>query len=450
MGSQPSPLYQGEGPGVARNCGLCAGLALPRRDGVYYCTLCLEEGTAGENCDPERLALWYKEEGERSPPPSSFPAAASCAKRDRSHYCIVVRDGWYCCPECGPDAKVVIDYRQGDILCKWCGLVFMGHIIDETAEWNNYRRNEDGAGGDQSRVGDACNGGALTARIGRASNGPAGKSAAGHSNALARTLLHQQSRLQAHALSEVEREAAAMVGILNTVMSFPANMQDMARQMYVDFNAKVKRTKEPHKLAFQASCAYISSGANGNNSDRRDLEEVAIVFEVGVDEAKKCVTQLKDKLVANILDEVDRGDLLSAPPYLQTLQMHSAPAMGLPRVVRDLPAKVLDDQHVRPVINTAQWIDETIGPNVAGGAQPAKFRAAIITIAVCAVNPDVDEDALVKALKISVTTLGAHKAKIMNALGGSGGGGGLALKVEEFKRRQQRVAAINAVIMRRR
>lgn len=50
-------------------------------------------------------------------------------------------NAWYICSDCGSD-RLVYD-REGDFVCTNCGLVKYGHVIDETAEWNNYSDRDD-------------------------------------------------------------------------------------------------------------------------------------------------------------------------------------------------------------------------------------------------------------------------------------------------------------------
>nr|UXY88397.1 TATA binding protein of transcription factor IID [Cryptomonas curvata] len=54
------------------------------------------------------------------------------------------------CNECGSE-DIVEDRRQGDMICKNCGLVLLAHMIDFTTEWRNF--SEDQRGNDPNRVG---------------------------------------------------------------------------------------------------------------------------------------------------------------------------------------------------------------------------------------------------------------------------------------------------------
>ena len=93
------------------------------------------------------------------------PAAASGADRttdrtvDRtagavSRADLVARIG---CPDCRrADANYVEDFASGDLICKDCGCVVGDRIIDMRSEWRTFS-NDDGGGGDPSRVGGPAN-----------------------------------------------------------------------------------------------------------------------------------------------------------------------------------------------------------------------------------------------------------------------------------------------------
>nr|UXY87402.1 TATA binding protein of transcription factor IID [Cryptomonas sp.] len=54
------------------------------------------------------------------------------------------------CNECGSE-NVVEDRKQGDLVCKNCGLVLIAHMVDFTTEWRTF--SEDHRGNDPNRVG---------------------------------------------------------------------------------------------------------------------------------------------------------------------------------------------------------------------------------------------------------------------------------------------------------
>lgn len=55
------------------------------------------------------------------------------------------------CNECGSE-DIVEDRKQGDMICKNCGLVLVAHMIDFTTEWRTFT--EDQRGNDPNRIGN--------------------------------------------------------------------------------------------------------------------------------------------------------------------------------------------------------------------------------------------------------------------------------------------------------
>ncbi len=58
------------------------------------------------------------------------------------------------CSECKSD-DVVTDFSAGDVICRACGVVLCGRIMDETQEWNNHRSDDGPSGAESNRVGAA-------------------------------------------------------------------------------------------------------------------------------------------------------------------------------------------------------------------------------------------------------------------------------------------------------
>ena len=61
------------------------------------------------------------------------------------------------CPECREDTKILIDERQGVVLCRNCGLVLENEVIDESQEWRSFSDSSSGDKNDRNRVGAVGN-----------------------------------------------------------------------------------------------------------------------------------------------------------------------------------------------------------------------------------------------------------------------------------------------------
>ena len=57
------------------------------------------------------------------------------------------------CPECRDQTQILMDYSQGVILCRNCGLVLETSCIDDSQEWRNFSDSAGDAKSDRNRVG---------------------------------------------------------------------------------------------------------------------------------------------------------------------------------------------------------------------------------------------------------------------------------------------------------
>jgi transcription initiation factor TFIIB len=57
------------------------------------------------------------------------------------------------CPECRDATQILIDYSQGVILCRNCGLVLETSCIDDSQEWRNFSDSAGDSKSDRNRVG---------------------------------------------------------------------------------------------------------------------------------------------------------------------------------------------------------------------------------------------------------------------------------------------------------
>jgi transcription initiation factor TFIIB len=57
------------------------------------------------------------------------------------------------CPECRENTQILVDYSQGVVLCRSCGLVLETSCIDDSQEWRNFSDSAGDAKADRNRVG---------------------------------------------------------------------------------------------------------------------------------------------------------------------------------------------------------------------------------------------------------------------------------------------------------
>ncbi|KAF4745020.1 Transcription initiation factor IIB, partial [Perkinsus olseni] len=58
------------------------------------------------------------------------------------------------CPECKGKTQIVVDYAQGSVICRNCGLILEMSCIDDSQEWRTF---SDSSGPDRNRVGGTTN-----------------------------------------------------------------------------------------------------------------------------------------------------------------------------------------------------------------------------------------------------------------------------------------------------
>ena len=57
------------------------------------------------------------------------------------------------CPDCRENTQILVDYSQGVVLCRSCGLVLETSCIDDSQEWRNFSDSAGDAKSDRNRVG---------------------------------------------------------------------------------------------------------------------------------------------------------------------------------------------------------------------------------------------------------------------------------------------------------
>eukprot|EP01084_Bolivina_argentea_P057210 104569_1 len=184
------------------------------------------------------------------------------------------------CSECKSE-DVVTDFSAGDVICRACGVVLCGRIMDETQEWNNHRSGDGSSGADSNRVGAASLGvtsdGGLVTILDRktctktksggrmvANPYPLNEAWMKHANSSAMTSMSDLSLIRC---CEKVREIADVMGI-------PSAVVDAGSLILMDLQnaGQLKHKKGPLGDAICAAVLYI---ACRENSAARTLKEIA-------------------------------------------------------------------------------------------------------------------------------------------------------------------------------
>lgn len=164
------------------------------------------------------------------------------------------------CADCG-GKDFVEDVRQGDLVCKGCGLVAEAHRIDERSEWRTFS-DKDKETADPNRVGGPTNPllgeAAMTTSIGRV-QGDGGAS-------FALNRLNARSNQQDRTLMDAIKSIADMC----ERMKMASNIKDKAIEIYQEVS-DLKNLKGRGTNALYATCVYA---ACSNLNVKRTFKEI--------------------------------------------------------------------------------------------------------------------------------------------------------------------------------
>ncbi len=183
------------------------------------------------------------------------------------------------CSECKSE-DVVTDFNAGDVICRACGVVLCGRIMDETQEWNNHRPDDGSSGVDSNRVGAASLGvtsdNGLTTILDRNTS----KKTKSGGRMVATPLLNEAWMQHANTRTMTSMSDLSLlrccerVREIADVMGIPSAVVDAGSQILMDLQSagQLKHKKGPLGDAICAAVLYI---ACRENSAARTLKEIA-------------------------------------------------------------------------------------------------------------------------------------------------------------------------------
>lgn len=169
------------------------------------------------------------------------------------------------CTDCG-STEFVEDWHAGDLTCTECGLVAMSHLIDDSAEWNNYQ--DDGI--DRSRVGAPSsslytNSSPMSTLIPKTSK----------TWLMSKIHDHMSISYKDRALNKVYQDIQK---VCENVMHLGGGVIDTAKELYKDVK-EAKVTRGDNHKAIVACCVYFACKLSDNGS-KREKAEVSDAFEI--------------------------------------------------------------------------------------------------------------------------------------------------------------------------
>jgi transcription initiation factor TFIIB len=199
-----------------------------------------------------------------------------------------------CCPDAAdacPD--VVTDWASGDVVCRRCGVVVEGHILDESPEWHN--REHDAF--DKSRVGQAArpHGPQALNRLGTyLAMAPASASGSAAPAAPARV-----KRLAAAACREDPRDVALAEGLRlverlvgDMGLSTSGVVATTAKDLFADLS-EARAVRSDCRRALAAAAVYYAFKLQRAD---RELRQVSQVCDVGGKALNAAVSEYKEAL----------------------------------------------------------------------------------------------------------------------------------------------------------
>jgi len=227
------------------------------------------------------------------------------------------------CPECNSD-DIVEDWKQGNLVCRDCGLVVQENLVDIGSEWRTFTNEEPGQ--DPNRVGGPANpllesGPTTKIRDERAS--------AGLNRVQRRNAISASDRYLSDAFSRISR----IVEHFSVSQRVRDRTQEIFKLYYDHLTLKpdgtrTRQFKEEETEEIIAACFFIGFRNEGNQRTLKEICALTRVVEqkIGarVKNIEKNVEGVKQSNVANTTDSVARfcsrlglsRDLVNAATYI--------------------------------------------------------------------------------------------------------------------------------------
>lgn len=224
------------------------------------------------------------------PPPPPAPALPSLAPP-------MERSAPDTCPECGGD-DVIEDWRQGNSVCRSCGLVVAANLVDVGSEWRTFSNEE---GDDPNRVGGPMNP--------LLESGPTTLiSKGGGAGGMNQSLNRAQNRNAISAADKFLIEVFGRVGRLAERSHMSGGVRDRANEMFKRYydvltlkegGVRSRALKEEETAGIVAACLFLAAR---NEGAPRTFKEVCAVSQV-----PKKEIGVRMKAIERALEDVRSG-----------------------------------------------------------------------------------------------------------------------------------------------
>jgi len=221
--------------------------------------------------------------------------AAAGAKKSNTSMGVAKMSDKVCCPH-HPEAALLEDYRAGDTICSYCGLVVGDRVIDVGSEWRTF--SSESGKEDKSRVGGTENcllGSDLSTMIGPS---PGGRG----------TALYSSSRTQSTTATSDRalKDAFNLMTTMSDRINLPRTITDKANLLFKTVY-EGRMLKGRANAAIAAACLYIACRQEGVP---RTFKEIVAVCSVNKKEIGRCFKLIVKCHKTNV-ELITTGDFMS-------------------------------------------------------------------------------------------------------------------------------------------
>ena len=187
------------------------------------------------------------------------------------------------CKNC-EEKGLIINYTEGNVVCRFCGIVAINRIIDETSEWRNFAKDSSAQGGDDpKRVGQANNDLLSDRGLCTVISGAGGKHAE-------LTRWNQRS-IQSNA-DKILSRGFQTIDELSSTMGLSDVIKEEAKYLFKEIEQK-KSIKGRSHNSIVGSCIFLACRKKNN---ARSIREIGLILNIDKKDILKCYSLIKKEL----------------------------------------------------------------------------------------------------------------------------------------------------------
>jgi transcription initiation factor TFIIB len=187
------------------------------------------------------------------------------------------------CKNC-EERGLIINYTEGNIVCRYCGIVTVTRIIDESSEWRNFAKDSSAQGGDDpKRVGEANNDLLRDRGICTVISGNGNKDAA---------LTRWSQRSMQTSADKTLNRGFHTIDELSLSMTLQDTITEEAKKLFKEIDERKSLKGRSHN-AIIGSCIFLACRKKNNP---RSIREISLQLNVDKKDILKCYSTIKKVL----------------------------------------------------------------------------------------------------------------------------------------------------------